>query len=144
MCKYIVSFPFCSLFTDSLIRAKNFSIKRNDLKFSTLLLYILQPDSSILELSLHAFSVSILPAVIGSSNMIAILIIIVYLMSKVGGNVVSFERLDSKIWNVETLIAKHLGPRTPGRQKRCNLDANFFYSREGNKRGVSCDFHKIF
>ena len=39
---------------------------------------------------------------------------------------VSFRRLDAKIWDVQTLDAKNLGPETPGRQKRCHLDANFF------------------
>ena len=43
-----------------------------------------------------------------------------------GGNRVSFRRLDAKIWDVQTLDAKNLGPRTPGRQKRCRIDANFF------------------
>ena len=48
------------------------------------------------------------------------------------GDRVSFRRLDAKICDIETLDAKKLGPRTPGRQKRSRLDANFFYilSRE--------------
>ena len=53
-------------------------------------------------------------------------------LAMVRGKRVSFRRLDAKIWDVETLDAKTLGSRTPGRQKRCRLDANFFYilSRE--------------
>ena len=34
------------------------------------------------------------------------------------GDRVSFRRLDAKICDIETLDAKKLGPRTPGRQKK--------------------------
>ena len=43
-----------------------------------------------------------------------------------GGDRVSSRRLDAKIWDVQTLDAKNLGPETPGRHKRCHVDANFF------------------